>query len=66
MAGNPRENVKDKGFWDGGDAVHGMNRESGGRAGGFPGMRKPTVAGVKTDLEYPEPESSGEEIQTPR
>src|SRR5207249_6992631 len=23
MAGNPRENVKDKGFWDGGGAGHG-------------------------------------------
>jgi hypothetical protein len=53
MGGNPREHVKDKGFWDGGDAGRGMNKESGGRAGGFPGVRRPNNTGVKTDLEYP-------------
>ena len=54
MAGNPRDHARNKGFWDGGDAGHGMNRESGGRTGGYPGERKPTLAGVKTDLEYPD------------
>ena len=54
MGGNPREHVKDKGFWDGGKAGHGMNGESGGRSAGFPGERKPGLVGVKTDLEYPE------------
>lgn len=56
MAGNPREHAKNKGFWDGGNAGHGMNRESGGRTAGFPGERKPTITGVKTDLEFPEPD----------
>ena len=54
MGGNPREHVKNKGFWDGGNAGHGMNGESGGRSAGFPGERKPALVGVKTDLEYPE------------
>jgi hypothetical protein len=60
MAGNPRDHAKKKGFWDGGDAGHGMNRESGGRTGGFPGERKPTVVGIRTDLEYPEAGSADE------
>ena len=53
MAGNPRENVKDKGFWDGGVSGHGTNKEASGRPSGFPGKRKPTRTGVKTDLEFP-------------
>lgn len=53
MAGNPRENVKDKGFWDGGAEGHGSNRESGGKVNGFPGRRTPKRVGVRTDLEFP-------------
>ena len=53
MAGNPRENVKDKGFWDGGAAGHGIDNQSAGRPSGFPGLRAPKRIGVRTDLEYP-------------
>jgi hypothetical protein len=53
MAGNPRENAKGKGFWDGGPGGHGTNKESGGRPSGFPGSRTPKKAGLKTDLEFP-------------
>lgn len=54
MGGNPRENVKDKGFWDGGTSAHGMNGQSGGRTTGFPGMRLPTRVGIRTDIEFPQ------------
>ena len=54
MAGNPREHVRDKGFWDGGSASHAANKETAGRASGTPGERKPKRVGVKTDLEFPE------------
>lgn len=53
MGGNPREHVKDKGFWDGGTPAHGKNGESAGRAGGFPGTRKPKRVGIRTDIEFP-------------
>jgi hypothetical protein len=53
MAGNPREHVKNKGFWDGGAGGHGTNKESAGRPSGLPGTRKPKVVGVKTDLDFP-------------
>jgi len=53
MAGNERENVKGKGFWDGGGSAHGMNGQSGGRASGYPGRRTPSTTGVRTDLEFP-------------
>lgn len=53
MAGNPREHVKDKGFWDGGSAGHSENGQSAGRPSGFPGGRKAKNVGVKTDLEFP-------------
>jgi len=53
MSGNPRENVKDKGFWDGGGSGHGTNKEASGRPSGFPGVRRPKRAGVRTDLEFP-------------
>ena len=53
MAGNPRENVKDKGFWDGGAPGHGKNGETAGRPSGFPGSRKPKRVGVRTDMEFP-------------
>ncbi len=54
MAGNPRENVKGKGFWDGGASGHDTNKESGGRPSGFPGRRTPKKVGVRTDLEFPQ------------
>ncbi len=60
MAGNPRENVKDKGFWDGGSGRHGENGQSGGRPSGFPGSRKPGREGVKTDIEFPEQEPTSD------
>lgn len=54
MAGTPREHGKDKGFWDGGSAAHDRSGETAGRASGYPGMRKPKHAGIKTDMEFPE------------
>jgi hypothetical protein len=64
MAGNPRENVNGKGFWDGGASGHGTNKEASGRPSGFPGSRKQKTVGVKTDLEFPpepsNPKKSGE------
>ena len=54
MGGNPRENVKDKGFWDGGAPDSSKSGETAGRAGGFPGVRKPRKVGIRTDLEFPE------------
>jgi len=53
MSGNARENVKGKGFWDGGTSGHGMNGESGGRASGYPGRRTPSTTGLRVDLEFP-------------
>ena len=53
MAGNPREQGKGKGFWNGGAAGHGTNKESSGRASGFPGTRKQSRTGISTDLEFP-------------
>lgn len=46
--------MQDRGFWDGGGAGHGANRESGGRSNGFPGNRKPRRVGVNTDIEFPQ------------
>ena len=54
MSGNPREHIKDKGFWDGGAAGHGDNKESAGRASGFPGKRSRSKTGYVTDLDFPE------------
>jgi hypothetical protein len=51
--GNPREHVKDQGFWEGGASAHGRDNETAGRPSGFPGSRKPTRVGIRTDLEYP-------------
>lgn len=53
MAGNPRENIRDKGFWDGGAPGQSRNGETGGRPSGYPGSRKPTNTGIKTDIEFP-------------
>jgi hypothetical protein len=54
MSGNPREHVKDKGFWDGGRSGHGANNQSSGRPSGFPGTRAPKITGIRTDIEFPE------------
>jgi hypothetical protein len=54
MSGNPREHVKDKGFWDGGASGHGMNKESSGRTSGYPGKRSRSKTGYRTDVEFPE------------
>jgi hypothetical protein len=53
MSGNPRENVKGKGFWDGGAAGHGGNGQSAGRPSGYPGRRAPKTIGINTDIEFP-------------
>lgn len=53
MAGNPREHVREKGFWDGGAPGHGSNKESSGRASGFPGTRRQRRVGINTDIEFP-------------
>jgi hypothetical protein len=65
MSGNPRENVKDKGFWDGGAPGNGKNDQGSGRTGGFPGSRKPKRAGIKIDLDFP-PEGLGKTDDDPR
>jgi hypothetical protein len=56
MSDNPSEQAKDKGFWRGGAAGHGSNKESSGRPSGTPGKRKPSRTGYRTDIEFP-PES---------
>jgi hypothetical protein len=53
MAGNPREHVKGKGFWDGGGKGYSTNKETAGRPSGLPGKRKPNRVGVTTDIEFP-------------
>lgn len=61
MAGNPRENAKDKGFWDGGKPGQSRNDQTAGRTGGFPGTRATRRVGVRTDLEFPPEGGAGEE-----
>lgn len=53
MAGNPRENIQDKGFWDGGAPAHNADGQSAGRPSGFPGVRKPGRAGIRTSIDAP-------------
>ena len=54
MAGNPRENTKNKGFWDGGSQHHGRPAaENAGRSGGYPGPRRANRFGVRIDLSQP-------------
>ncbi len=53
MAETPDEQMNDKGFWDGGSAGHGTNKESSGRASGTPGKRAPSRTGYRTDVEFP-------------
>ena len=58
MAGNPRDNVGNKGFWDGGSKSHGTGNQSAGRASGFPGKRIPTRAGLRVDIEGPDSQTT--------
>jgi hypothetical protein len=60
MSGNARENVKNKGFWDGGSKAHTANGQSGGRASGYPGRRTPSTTGFRVDLEFPNTEERQE------
>ena len=53
MSDNPSDQVKDKGFWEGGAAGHGSNKESSGRASGYPGKRSRSRIGYRTDVEFP-------------
>ena len=53
MSGNPRENVKRKGFWDGGSASHNSGDQAAGRGSGYPGGRRPSRSGVQIDLDEP-------------
>jgi hypothetical protein len=53
MAGNPREHVKDQGFWDGGAPGQGTNEESAGRPNGSPATSNPRRVGIRTDIEFP-------------
>ena len=53
MSGNPRENVKDQGFWDGGPGGQSTNNETAGRTSGTPGSRASKRSGYRTDLEFP-------------
>jgi hypothetical protein len=53
MSGTPRENAKGKGFWDGGVEGHDKSGETSGRASGYPGVRKPSRVGIRTDIEFP-------------
>ena len=56
MAGNPREHVKGKGFWDGGDRGQDSSDQTAGRPSGFPGSRKGDRTGTRTDIEFPKAE----------
>ncbi len=60
MAGNPRENVKGKGFWDGGSIGHSTNSQSAGKPSGFPGRRTKSRVGVRTDIEFPSDHTESE------
>jgi hypothetical protein len=51
MSPAPQKESNDKGFWDGGAPGHGTNRESSGRPDGFPGPRRRSRTGVRTDIE---------------
>jgi len=61
MAGNPRENVKGKGFWDGGSDGQSGNGQTGGRPSGFPGRRAPKRGGVKTDIDFPDTKTADDD-----
>ncbi|MEA2164252.1 MAG: hypothetical protein QOK37_2379 [Thermoanaerobaculia bacterium] len=62
MADNPQDDANDKGFWDGGSAGHGTNKESSGRPNGYPGKRSNSRTGYRTDIEFP-PETEGNRSQ---
>jgi hypothetical protein len=60
MAGNPRENARGKGFWDG-STSHGSGSQTAGRATGFPGTRRGSRTGIRIDLETPVSNPAGSE-----
>jgi hypothetical protein len=60
MATTPKEDLDDKGFWNGGGAGHGTNRESSGRPDGFPGSRARSRVGTRTDIEEFSPGPAGD------
>jgi hypothetical protein len=62
MPDTPSEQVNDKGFWDGGSAGHGTNKESSGRASGTPGKRSHSRTGYRTDVEFP-PEPPDQQVK---
>lgn len=64
MAGNPREHVAGKGFWDGGSEGHSTNSQAAGRPSGFPGRRTQSRVGVKTDIEFPSEETESQDSRT--
>ena len=51
MSANKREQMTDKGFWNGGPAM----KESAGQTSGYPGRRGPKKTGFRIDLERPLP-----------
>ena len=57
MTGYPRDNVKGRGFWDGGTKGHSLNSQSSGRVSGLPGRRTQGRVGIKTDIEFPAAET---------
>lgn len=65
MAGNPRENVQNKGFWDGGSKRHGKSSEGAGRTAGYPGPRRPFQTGVHIDLDAPPVKKEEEQRKAP-
>lgn len=54
MAGNPREHVRDKGFWDGGAPGQSSNGQTAGRPSGYPGRRSSQRTGIKIDIDFPQ------------
>jgi hypothetical protein len=65
MAGNPRDHVQGKGFWDGGGGAHAENGQSAGRTSGYPGRRTAKHVGLRTDLEFPDrPDVNEETVPT--
>lgn len=60
MSGNPREHVKNQGFWDGGAPGQGTNEETAGRPNGSPATRNPRRVGIRTDIEFPSADPANE------
>ena len=66
MSGNPREHIRNKGFWNGGPTRNSPNDQTGGRSSGRPGVQKQDRTGVNTDMDFPaemNPETRKSEAQ---